>query len=574
MPTKIDFIEAQKRFSDRDDISISENDWLGWKEKCRFFDKIEQEFFWAIPEYVFRLKTSHPKRGTKKSSQSRRMPLETVLKRFADRDDISLCQESYKGWCEQAQFFDKVAKKYWQASVKKVYERKSVHPSRVSEKRKQTNLKKYGTICVLQSKQIRAKTEKTNLEKYGKRHYSQTDEYKEKILATTVERYGVQNYSSTVECRQKVKKTNLEKHGYESPLSCPNIRKQIEQTNLDKYGFRNYAQTDEFRKTHRELALNENSVTYTKRFIKETGEHLKDWLAKIEDPKPGYTSLKQHFANQEISIKDLEEFLANYKINKSRLEIFTEELFGIEHFNKKPDIFLGTKKHYRPDFKISDTVFLNVDGLYWHSEKFKTKAYHFNMRKDFENNNLRLFQVYEPEMYAKPQVIKALITNALQLHSQIKLGNVSFKSISQNDAQAFLHENHIKGYSASENHIGLYEEQDLISIITYSTKQNICHIEQCCQIKNVSNNLFKDFISFLNKQLPKETKEMVVSLDLRYESDDQYLFAGFQKKNDILDFVLTNGLSVVATDNAKPEKQANLAKLYGAGRRILTKNVT
>jgi len=50
MGKKITFTEAKKRFAYRGDIELVE--FVSWKKKSKFFDKIEQDYFWSIPADV------------------------------------------------------------------------------------------------------------------------------------------------------------------------------------------------------------------------------------------------------------------------------------------------------------------------------------------------------------------------------------------------------------------------------------------------------------------------------------------------------------------------------------------
>src|SRR5690606_680537 len=73
------------------------------------------------------------------------------------------------------------------------------------------------------------------------------------------------------------------------------------------------------------------------------------------------------------------------------------------------------KKWYKPDFKLTDNIYMNVDGLVWHSEIYKDPHYHMKMREDFNGSGLELLQFRADEIYEKPDIVKSIILNKLGL---------------------------------------------------------------------------------------------------------------------------------------------------------------
>ena len=258
------------------------------------------------------------------------------------RTDIQLCEEEYNGWKKKSKFFDNIENDFFWAVVSNVYKLKIVHPNRRKEKTKQTFLLKYGLEHSSQNKEVKNKSKQTCLKKFGTEYVLQNKNIRDKSKQTNLKRYGVEFAQQNILIKEKMESTNLNRYGVKNPR-----------------------------------------MLISNRFIKETEESLKDWLEKQSEPKPAYITLIQYFSNELITIKSLEDYLNNYKSNKSSLELLTEQLFELNHFNKKIG---NTDLNYRPDFKLNDKIYLNVDGLYWHSNEQKENNYHFNIRKEFENN--------------------------------------------------------------------------------------------------------------------------------------------------------------------------------------------
>jgi len=621
---KISFQEAQKKFEEqgRTDIRLCKDGYNGWSNKSKFFDLILNQEFWSIPQSVF-ANNSSPLRATENRKQ-------TNLERYGVEfpQQSNQIQEKYKQTNLERYGVENIfqtnnfKEKIKRTNLEKYGVEHILQAESTKEKIKQTNLKRYGVKNPSQSQKIKEKKKQACLEKYGVENPSQSEEIKEKkrqtviknfgfehqmhsaevkdkIKQTNFERYGVENpfqlekfqkkskqtclekygveYSlQSQEVRKKIKQTNLRKYGVEYPIQSKKIQEKIKQTNLGKYGVEYYTQTDFFKKNIKE------QLSY--RLVKETGERLKDWLFLQKDPKPSYSSIIQKFPENQISLIDLKNFLKNYKDHKSNLEVFTENLFNIKHFNKQPKNF---NIQFRPDFQLNDQIFLNVDGLYWHSEKQREKKYHFNLREEFEENGLQIFQFYENELLEKTDIVKSIIDNATKkISNKIFARKCEIKSTSHKEAKIFLNQNHLME-STTAKHIGLYHQDELVSIISYKHKKQktICNIERFCS--KINMNIVGGFSKLLkyleNNCLEPNCQEIHNWVDLRYGSGIHLLDKGFEIQKETLGWRWTNCKTTynrlkcrANMDERRLTQQQyadelNWYKIYDAGQRLYTK---
>lgn len=494
----ISFEEAFKRFSEqRQDIELCKEEYKGWADKCKFYDKEVKKHFYSKPNYLYANQTS----PLRKNNFNPALTFEQANKKFIEqgRNDIELCEDEYNGWTKKSKLFDKVVKKYFYAVPKQVYFTKSGHMDRKLDKYKGTCLKKYGVENV-----------------------SQIEEVKNKKINTFMENYGVSTNLQAPLIRKKIKEGWLEKFGTEFPQQNEKVKEKQKQTVIKNYGVDNFSKTRQFQK------LSSN------RFIKETGEFAKDWLDKKPDPKPPYISLVKLFPNKEISLKDLEEYCVNWKSGKTTLEVTMEKLLNIQHYNKKVP---NTTMRYRPDFQLSDKVYVNADGLYWHSEKIiEDKNHHFNMRKEFEENNLRLFQFHSDEIQYKSEIIKSIVNNALgKTPNKVWARKTTIKTVPHSEAIDFLNENHLMGTTTAK-HVGLYYKEQLISLMSFKEKKNICKIERFCS--KLDCNVIGAFSKLLNhidaNLLKPSTTEIHNWVDLRYGIGEHLIAKCFKLTRETL----------------------------------------
>jgi hypothetical protein len=638
MPKKITFQEALERFEHRDDIILCEDGWNGWSKKSKFYDKVLNKEWLAIPESVYQgnrvpserkgdiarktnlekygvenyaqtdeckekiKKTSLEKYGVENYAQTeeyRKKFIETHLNRYgvehysqteefkAKANKTSLEKYGVEYYSQTEEYKEKIKK----TSLEKYGVEYYSQTDECKEKSKNTNLEKYGVEHYSQTEEYKKSFTETNLNRYGVENYAQTDEYKEKSKQTNLEKYGVEYYSQTEEYKEKKRKTSLEKYGVEHYTQTEEYREKSKHTNLEKYGVENYAKTEECKEKARKTSLEKygvenyaqlNSFRHisSNRFIKETGEHLREWLSKQPVPKPSYHNLAKYFGNQEIYLSELETFISNYKDNKTSLEVLFENLMNVKHFNAKPNLTIN----YRPDFNLSENVFVNVDGLYWHSEINRDRDYHFEMRKDFETNNIRLFQFHENEIRNKPDIVRSILNNSLgQIETKIFARKCELKKVSHKDAILFLSQNHLMG-STLAMHIGLYFEDELVSLMSYKVKKNdTLKIERFCSKINTSVvGGFSKLLTYLEKNIDN-INEIHNWVDLRYGTGNHLKSKGFVKIKETLGWKWTDGketynrLACRANMDERKLTESQHAeekkwfKIYDAGQRLFIK---
>jgi len=234
---------------------------------------------------------------------------------------------------------------------------------------------------------------------------------------------------------------------------------------------------------------------------------------------------------------------------------------------------------YKPDFKLNDKIYLNVDGLYWHCEEQKGKYYHSNLQKEFEENGLRIFQFHENEMMEKTDIIKSIINNAIgKISNNIFARKCQIKPISHVEAQVFLNQNHFMG-SITAKHIGLYCKNELVSILSYKHKKQrtVCNIERFCSKIDVNvDDAFPKLLKYLESNcLESNCQEIHNWIDLRYEIWEHLLNKGFELKKETLGWRWANRETTFNCSKyrANQAKELGLHKIYNAGQRLYVKMI-
>lgn len=146
---------------------------------------------------------------------------------------------------------------------------------------------------------------------------------------------------------------------------------------------------------------------------------------------------------------------------------------------------------YLPDYKIG----IEYDGLVWHSEKYLNhKNYHLNKTEECNKQGIRLIHIFEDEWLFKKDIVKSRLKAILgETKERIFARKCTIKSVDAKTSMKFLDKNHIQGRCKAKYHIGLYYNNELISLMTFGK------IRQMKKYNNDYDNTW-ELLRFCNKQ--------------------------------------------------------------------------
>jgi hypothetical protein len=308
------------------------------------------------------------------------------------------------------------------------------HPSKIKsiyDKIKKTNLEKLGYECPLSSPEIREKSKRTNLEKWGNEHPVKTKKIYDKIKKTNLEKWGVEFTLQNKKVRDKIKKTNLEKWGVVNPIMSDELRSKFKiskDINYLSYGGSSLCKM--WCDKGHEYQI--NTGNYASRVKNKTP------LCTVCYPIGNHRSIK-------------EEMIYNYISSIYSGEIIQSYRDGLEI-----DIYL-------PDLKIG----FEFNGLYWHSEERKSKYYHLEKTKYFKERGIRIIHIWEDDWNLRSDIVKSQISNWLGLTVNKIFARKCEVRVLDNVSD-FLNKNHIQGVDHSSLKLGLFHNEDLVSVMTFN----------------------------------------------------------------------------------------------------------
>lgn len=364
----------------------------------------------------------------------------------------------------------------------------------------------------------RKKAYKTNKEIFGTEHPTQNEDIKKKISETNLDRYGVKTTLLEPKTLEKIKKTIKEKYGVDEILSSEKIRKKSKNTLMKKYGVDHFSKSDKFKNDYSIILWKKYTEDKLKNYnINNYRLDLDNRLIKIFCEECG----KEY----DISSKNLYQRSKIYKsklctlcnpIDTNTISDPEQEIVDLIKENYKGKIIQSDRKIlkgkeldiYLPELNIA----IEFNGLYWHNELYKEKRYHLDKTLLCKNKNIKLIHIFEDEWVYKKEIVKSRILNMLNKSIKIYARKCIIKEVDNEECKNFLKDNHIQGFVGSKVKLGLYYNEQLVSLMTFGSKrknlgqnkkENEYELLRFCNILNVSvigsaSKLLKHFIKNYN----------------------------------------------------------------------------
>ena len=284
------------------------------------------------------------------------------------------------------------------------------------------------------------------------------------------------------------------------------------QTNLDRYGITNTGGLEKSKLAHKDTYSDVQRVeeinlrvktTKQQRYnngnfnnapaIKETFRKKRQqgfWIGKfpeknisvLEDPLQ-LTDLWQKYNPSEIAtqlnvhIQTVYRYLNKHGIRQPWKSADEEDVVRFLHSLGIKNIVRNTRKLlpsgkeldiFLPDHNIA----IEYNGVYWHHEDVAhiTRDYHYNKHKECQQLGIQLITVFSNFWHSKRNIVENILRMKLGCYTgdSIPARKCSIDSVTSKQAKQFLEQNHIQGYTPSSSRLGLYFENRLVAVMTFS----------------------------------------------------------------------------------------------------------
>ena len=347
---------------------------------------------------------------------------------------------------------------------------------------------------------------------------------------------------------KKTTNTIIEKYGSLEEFNKNRLNK-TKQTNLKKYGVEYYTNREKSKITRRlnyklihndiiDIISDNNSTYYICKCDNNSCNKCDEKIFKI------LNSIYHTRKYQGIEICTILNPLG-YDGSNTSIELFVESLlnkYNIEYIHNDRKILNGKEL----DFYIpSKNLAIECNGVFWHSDRNVEKDYHNIKYNDCQNNNIQLLTLWEDQFKNKPDIIESIILSKLNIYdTRIYARKCIIKEVSSKESKQFLISNHLQGNCNSAIKIGLYYNNELVSLMTFGnlrkslgnkSKENTYELYRFCnklntQVIGGASKLFKYFIKQYNPFIIESFSSNDIS------NGDLYKFLNFLKDSSTISY--------------------------------------
>ena len=289
-----------------------------------------------------------------------------------------------------------------------------------------------------------------------------------------------------------------------------------------------------------------NEFDFNKSVGKTFGELYKKTIDReriLEDS--GYKVISiwesEYDLNSYYDLSTISEFINSLNIN------FIENYFDVYNIN-----------FYFPDLKIG----IVVDFL----KNSTTKNYYHDRYLYFNSKGVRIISISEFEYENKFEIIKSRIKYILKIGvKKIYARDCLVKKVDQKMSKSFLNQNHLQGYVYSDYYLGLFYEDELVSIMGFAStegrkKMDYGNWDLNRFVVKVDTSVVGGFSKLLKFFINNVDVYRIISYaDLFYSNGDIYLKNNFKIK----DILVPDYKWVIENKkyNKQKFKKSNLIKL-------------
>ena len=374
------------------------------------------------------------------------------------------------------------------------------------DQRKRTNIERTGVSCSLLSESAKKKTRATNQLRYGVDNVSQSPDIQERVRKTNRRIYGTDYTWQSGKVKEKIRRTNKAKYGHEFATQSQEVQDKIRSTTRSRWGVDCTFQSEVVKEKIRETNRRNWGVDYpmmSKEFNEQVKEHNRcvfgvenlatkcayDRMLENEFDRPVFTLEKysnRESTNELLKFKCLRcgcEFMSIhdngthhrcprcYPTCRSHSEVELQDYIKTIYSGEIRSCDRQLISPYEIDIHIPERkLAIEYDGLYWHSDSNGDKRnYHLTKTQLCESNGIHLIHIFENEWLAKQDIVKSRLRNLLGIYDKIVYARkCSVKDVTPLESMAFQELNHIQGGVCSKVNFGLYLDDELVSLMTFS----------------------------------------------------------------------------------------------------------
>lgn len=221
-------------------------------------------------------------------------------------------------------------------------------------------------------------------------------------------------------------------------------------------------------------------------------------------------------------------FVGGYSYSQQNMSNFIKSFYDGQIFCRSKKIIAPYELDvYVPQKKVA----FEFDGLYWHQDILEKTP----MIKKTElclEKGIQLVHIFQDQWLYKQEMVKDRIKNILGVYDdRVFARKCKIKEIKPSVCKQFLDNNHIQGHDNSKVRLGLFYNEELISVMTFSKPRFNKNYEY--QLVRFASKLGYQVVGGASKLLKYfqrnyNPKNIISYADRRYSNGKLYYALGFQ----------------------------------------------
>lgn len=230
---------------------------------------------------------------------------------------------------------------------------------------------------------------------------------------------------------------------------------------------------------------------------------------------------------------------------------------------------------------------IELNGLYWHCEKEKSKLYHKEKHELAESNGLQLLQFFEDEWRDKRPIVLSLVLSKLGITERIFARNCTIVFPDRQSSNDFFEQNHLSGSAGNGKiRVGLEHEGVLVALVSFrppfvskygqgtieiarfATKQGLQIVGGFSRILTHSIPVLKEMgysqiLTYSDKRTGTGNVYIQAGFELVGETEPDYSYTDFENRYNRFKYRANKEL----TESQVAEKN-KVFKIFGVGSKI------
>lgn len=184
-------------------------------------------------------------------------------------------------------------------------------------------------------------------------------------------------------------------------------------------------------------------------------------------------------------------------------------------------------------FVPSMNIAVEANGVFFHSERFRSPEYHRDKAAACESLGIRLIQVWQDDWEQKRDIVERLLARKLGVSSERRVAarKANTEILEPTEARPFLERNHIQGASSASYYLGLRDDADkLVAVMALKRTDaagRVLRLERYATSAIVPGGHSK-LVSFAERMLP-DWEQLITFADTEVSDGSLYEATGWVK---------------------------------------------